>query len=215
MVGMRRAFSIALLVLFPALAVSQIVTPRTPPDWLMKIGAPRDSADTTHQGVFLELGGAGGLYSLSYEHKLGANVMAQAGFTKWSVKFLGPKQAKTAAVATVMRQFHLFDRLTSAAGISESVTLEAGGGIAAGRRTWEEEAQMPTAPVPLDSTFEVWKLRRSPYLALTSLVGVRVNGEGNHDITWRVSAVPMLRLRDAPDARWMGIMIALSAGYTW
>ena len=195
--------TVLIVALFPAIAAGQI-TPRTP---VLPIGQPRSPADTTHHGVFLEVMGAGGLYTLSYERKLQPDLMTQVGFTKWSMKGLGPKRAKTAAVASLLRQFHLFDW------VNRDATLETGGGFVAGRHLYEVE---PHPPDTTDVIGPAFTLQKSAYVALTGLLGVRLNGERNHDISVRVGVVPTLVLKDVPAAaNRLRAVLALSAGYTW
>ena len=63
-----------------------------------------------------------------------------------------------------------------------------------------------------------WLLMLLPaaYLALTGLLGVRLNGERTHDISVRLGVVPTLVLKDVPAAaNRLRAVLALSAGYTW
>ena len=193
---MKTALRLAILAMLPALASAQMVR-----------GLAEVSTDTVRHGVFLETASVGGLFALSYERHSGP-VVAQVGFTKWSIHLLpaGPKRANTAAIGSILREFStewLFDR----------TSFEVGGGFAGGYHVRDVWAEVDT--LILSPQDEVVKIR-GHYLAMTGLAGLRFKPAIAHDLTIRFGWVPILRLHDQPGASpFLRGTFALSAGYTW
>lgn len=195
MANVRRPLLSALFALVPAVAGAQL-----------RVQVTEVATDTVRRGVFFELGGPGDLYSLNYQHHLRPHTVAQLGFTQWSFQFLGPRHATRAGIASIFRQVPALDVL------SERILAEFGGGVVAGRHEVEDYELDPSVtyfdlPEPV--------VRRSPWLALNGLVGLRFQGI-NGGLTYRFGWTPLIVMRDLPkDSRWRPMTVGMSAGYTW
>jgi len=193
---MQRAFRWAILaILMPALAPAQIMR-----------GVTEVPTDTVHRGLFFELGGPGQLYSVNYEQHLRMGTVAQVGFSRWSAHFFSPRRASRAGILT------LFQQVAAPDVFSEYVFGEFGGGIVGGehlREDWEYPPQDSLGAQPTLRT------ARSPWLALTGLIGLRfqpING----GLTFRLGWTPLLVLRDLEqNARGPRMNVGVSMGYTW
>jgi hypothetical protein len=186
------------LSVLPVIASAQVVR-----------GGGEEPVDTVRHGVFLEIAGAGGLFSLNYEHHFGS-MITQLGFSKWSLHFLpaGPTSANAALLGSVIREFPAPQPL-------ERISFELGSGLTGGyhiRDAWSEPTAADSAPAAFDQVVRI----RGRYLALTGLAGFRFKPAIAHDITLRAGWVPIMRLRDRPGATpYIRGTLALSAGFTW
>lgn len=193
---MKTAFRLTLfLAALPVLASAQTMR-----------GLTEIPTDTVRRGLFFELGGPGELYSVMYEHHLRPATVAQIGFTRWSFHFLSPRHATRAGIMTLFRQ------VSAPELFSEYAFAEFGGGLVGGQHITEEYDPLAD---PAPGSDPPMITRKSPWLALTGLVGVRLQPI-NGGLTYRLGITPMIVLRDLPqNSRWAQLNFGMSLGYTW
>jgi hypothetical protein len=147
-----------------------------------------------HNGVFLEIGGPGEIYSLNYERFVGRRVAARVGLTSWGfTNFVRDYQSTTKAIVGAAR---LID-LSFLPGQRETWG-ELGFAVSAGRRSFRNESASANGP----------------WLAGNGIAGFRFQGAGR-GLSFRIVYSPFYVLDNVGYAPPKGFSHASAASIGW